>query len=147
MAAPKHPKYLKKTVQQVMADARREIKAPSRGWKGMCQSFCRSMYGVPAWAGSASAAWNLIPRQHKHVGGSPSQAPRGAVLYFVNKSGRGSGHAMLAAGIKTHNKAIGTDYMRNNRVDYCPRTIPNWGNLKYVGWSPWTPFGELNVSD
>ena len=140
------PKYLKKTVQQVMADARREIDTPSRNWKGMCQSFCRTMYGVPAWAPSASAAWAKIPRQHKHIGGTVSQAPRGAVLYFVNKSGKGAGHAMIAAGIKTRNKAISTDYMRQGKVDYVPRTIPNWGNLKYVGWSAWTPYGELKVS-
>jgi len=145
MAAPK-TKYLKKTVQEVMADARREIANPSRNWKGLCQGFVRTQYGVQAWAPSAAAAWAKIPRQHKHIGGTPSQAPRGACLYYVNKSGKGFGHVMIAAGIKTRNKAIGTDYQRQGKPDYCPRTIPNWGNLKYVGWSAWTPEGELHVS-
>lgn len=136
-------KYLKKTVQQVMTDARAEIKNPSKSWKGLCQSFCRTMYGVPAWASSASAAWDKIPAQHRHTHGGPEAAPRGALLYF--KGGK-YGHVMIAAGVRTKNKAIGTDYQRTGKVDYCPRRIPNWGNLKYVGWSAWTPYGELKVS-
>jgi hypothetical protein len=145
-AAPK-TKYLKKSVSEVMADARGEIKHPSRNWKGLCLRFCREQYGVPAFAPSATAAWNMIPRQHKHYGPA-SQAPRGAMLYFVDRDGTGYGHVILAAGIVTHNKAIGIDYVRQGKVDFCPRTIPNWlGGLKYVGWSLWTPFGELRADD
>jgi hypothetical protein len=134
--------YLHKTVAEVMADARAQVAHPTQNWRGRCQSFCRTMYGVRAWSGSAIGAWNKIPRQHKHVGGRPSDAPRGALLYF---RGGTYGHVMIAAGVKTHNKAIGTDYVETGHVDFCPRTIPNWGNLTYVGWSAWTPFGELRV--
>ena len=136
------PKYLKRTVAEVMAFSRGQIVHPTRSWRGMCQSHCRSAYGVPAWAPSAISAWNKIPRQHKHVGGSPSQAPRGALLYY---SGGQFGHVAIAAGIKTHDKCLSNDYVRQGKIDYAPRTFPRWG-LKYLGWSAWTPYGELNVS-
>jgi hypothetical protein len=151
MAAPK-VKYLKKTVQQVMEDAREQIHHPTGPkpggrWDGRCQQFCRTMYGIPAWGGTAAICWSKIPPQFRHTHGGPSSAPRGALLYFVNRSGRGAGHVMIAAGVRTHNKAIGTDYQRQGKVDFCPRGIPNWGNLKYVGWSAYTPFGFLRVDD
>jgi hypothetical protein len=137
--------YLHKTVAQVMEDAREQIAHPTGPkpggmWTGRCQQFCRTMYGVPAWSGTAIGAWNRIPRQHKHYT-APGTAPRGALLYFAGGS---TGHVMIAAGVTTHNKAISTDYMETGHVDYCPRTIPRWG-LRYVGWSAWTPFGELRV--
>jgi hypothetical protein len=133
--------YLDRTVSEVMAFARDEINHPDRDYSGLCQSFCRTAYDVDAWAASAVAAWNRIPRQHKHIGGKPGQAPRGALLYF---SGGKYGHVMIAAGIKSHDKAISNDYMRQGRIDYCPRDLPRWG-LTYLGWSSWTPFGELRL--
>jgi len=70
-------KFLDRTVQEVIAFAKEEMRDPSQSWKGLCQSFCRNAYDVPAWAPSAIAAWGKIPRNQKHVGGKPSQAPRG----------------------------------------------------------------------
>jgi hypothetical protein len=51
----------------------------------------------------------------------------------------------IAAGIKTHDKCLSNDYVRQGKIDYAPRTFQRWG-LKYLGWSAWTPYGELNVS-
>jgi hypothetical protein len=107
----------------------------------LCQSFCRQAYGVPAWAPSAISAWGKIPRNQKHVGGRPSAAPRGALLYYaIGKYG----HVTIAAGIKTSDKCISNDYVARGDIDYAPRTLPRWG-ARYLGWSNWTPFGELRV--
>lgn len=133
--------WLDRDVDEVMKWARDQIKHPTQDWDHLCLSFCRQAYGVPAFAPSAIAAWGLIPRRQKHAGGKPSQAPRGAMLYFA---GGKYGHVMLAAGKKTNDKAISNDYMRKGKIDYCPRTIPRWG-LRYLGWSNWTPYGELKV--
>ena len=135
-------KYLDRTVQQVMAFGRNEITQPDREYKGLCQSFCRTAYDIPAWAPSAIAAWRRIPAEHKHRGGKPSDAPRGALLYYA---GGKYGHVAIAAGIKTRDKCLSNDYMRQGKIDYAPRDFKRWG-LQYLGWSAWTPFGSLKVT-
>lgn len=134
-------KYLDRTVADVMRFGRDEIVHPDRSYNGLCQSFCRTAYGVPAWAASAIGAWNRIPRDQKRVGGKPSEAPRGALLYYA---GGTYGHVAIAAGIKTRDKCLSNDYVRQGRIDYAPRTFDRWG-LRYLGYSNWTPFGELRL--
>lgn len=134
-------KYLDRDVKEVMTWARAQRKDPSRDWTMLCQSFCRQAYGVQAWAPSAISAWGKIPRAYKHVGGKPSQAPRGALLYYaIGKHG----HVAIAAGIKTHDKCLSNDYVERGQIDYAPRTFSRWG-ARYLGWSTWTPFGSLRV--
>ena len=135
-------KFIDRSVDEVMDWAKGQIKNPTQDWRGLCQSFCRQAYGLPVWAPSAISAWGKIPRKNKHVGGKPSDAPRGALLYFA---GGKYGHVMIAAGRKTRNKAISNDYIKNGEIDFCPRDIPRWGNLRYLGWSAWTPKGELRL--
>jgi len=130
---------MRHSVQEVMAWGHAQMHDPSQDWSGKCQSFCRQAYGVPAWSGSAIGAWGLIPRLAKYAGGTPSRAPRGAILYYA---GGTYGHAALAAGIHTHDKCQSTDYVEQGEIGYAPRDFPRWG-LRYVGYSFWTPFGEL----
>jgi hypothetical protein len=130
---------MRKSVQEVMAWGHDQMLHPSQDWSGKCQSFCRQAYGVPAWSDSAIHAWGLIPRAFKVQTTDPTKAPRGAVLYYA---GGNYGHAALAAGIKTHNQAQSTDYAAQGKVGYAPRTFPRWG-LRFLGYSFWTPFGEL----
>lgn len=134
-------KWLNRTVSDVMKFGRSQITNPTQSWNGLCQSFCRQAYGVPAWAPSAIAAWNKIPASQKHVGGKPSQAPRGALLYY---SGGKFGHVAIASGVKTHDKCLSNDYIRQGKIDYAPRTFPRWG-LTYLGYSSWTEYGSLKV--
>jgi hypothetical protein len=135
-------KYLKRDVNDVMEWARGQRRDPSHSWAMLCQSFCRQAYGVPAWAPSAISAWGRIPRNQKHVGGRPSAAPRGALLYYaIGKYG----HVAIAAGIKTNNKCLSNDYVERGEIDYAPRSFERWG-ARYLGWSNWTPYGELRVS-
>jgi len=129
-------KYLKRSVSEAIEWARRQIHHPSQSWYRLCQSFVRQAYGVPGWANSAIIAWNKIPNGKKHIGGSPSSAPRGAALYY---SGGQWGHVALAS--RTH--ALSNDYKRRGKIDYVPRSLPAWGNFKYLGWSMWTPYGEM----
>lgn len=133
-------KKLDRTVQEVMAHSRRQIAHPDQDWKGMCQSHVRQAYGVPAWAPSAIAAWRRIPSEFKHRG-NPKDAPRGAALYY---EGGKYGHVAIAAGIKTNDKCLSNDYVRQGEIDYAPRDFKRWG-LKYLGWSNWTPYGILSV--
>lgn len=136
-------KYLDRTVDEVMAWSRSEIGKPSRDWRGMCQSHCRSAYGVPGWSPSAITAWGKIPKEHRNEGGKPEDAPRGAILYY---SGGEFGHAALAAGVQSSGKCLSNDYVRSGRIDYAPRDFARWGNLKFVGWSAWTPYGSLRLA-
>lgn len=133
--------FLKRDVQDVIDFAKKEMRTPSKSWKGLCQSFCRSAYGVPAWAPSAISAWGKIPRNQKHAGGKPENAPRGALLYYA---GGKYGHVAIAAGVKTKNTCFSNDYVETGKIDRAPRSFSRWG-LKYLGWSNWTPYGELKV--
>lgn len=134
-------KVLPRSVDEVIAWGRDQIKNPTQDWTGKCQSFCRQSYGVRAWAPSAITAWNKIPARHKHQGGKPSEAPRGALIYFA---GGQFGHVSLAIGKKTHDKCLSNDYVRHGQINVAPRDFPRWG-LRYVGWSLWTPFGSLDA--
>lgn len=132
-------KYLDRTVAEAMKAARHEITNPSKDWSGLCQSFVRDIvYDVPAWAPSAIAAAAKVPEREK-IKGNVFKMPRGAQLFFA---GGKYGHVMVAAGVKTHDKAIGNDYMRQGKIDYCPRNIPRWG-MKFLFGTFWTPYGEL----
>lgn len=134
-------KLLPRTVNDVIAWSRDQRDDPTQDWSGLCQSHCRQAYGVRAWAASAIIAWRLIPDAHKHKGGSPEDAPRGALLYY---EGGQYGHVAIATGIKTDDKCLSNDYVERGKIDYAPRSFARWG-LRYVGWSAWTPFGSLKV--
>lgn len=133
------PRFLDRDVDAVIRWGRQEIDHPDRSYRGLCQSFCRTAYGVPAWAPSAKAAWDRIPDAHKHRAGRPSAAPRGALIYF---SGGQYGHVAIAIGKRTHDKCLSNDYVRSGRIDIAPRDFHRWG-LHYLGYSFWTPYGEL----
>lgn len=133
--------FLDRTVAEVIAFAKSEMRDPSQDWDHLCQSFCRQAYGVDAWAPSAIAAWGEIPRRQKHIGGKVTAAPRAALLYYA---GGKWGHVAIAAGVVTHDTCFSNDYVENGAIDRAPRTFDRWG-LRYLGWSNWTPFGELRV--
>lgn len=120
--------------------SRGQITEPSQSWKGLCQSHCRTAYGLPAWAPSAIEAWNRIPEKHKHRTSNPNNAPRGALIYY---SGGQFGHVVIAIGVRTHDKCLSNDYVRPGRIDVAPRSFPRWG-IKCEGWSFWTPSGSLD---
>jgi hypothetical protein len=69
-------------------------------------------------------------------------APRGALLYY---SGGRYGHVAIATG-RTNLRCLSNDYVRQGKIDYAPRSFSRWG-LHYVGWSVWTPYGELRLED
>ena len=133
-------KYLDRSVADVIAWSKGQSAKPDRSWKGMCLSHCRTAYGVKPFAPSAIAAWRRIPAEFKHRG-SPKDAPRGAILYYA---GGKFGHAALAAGIKSSDKCLSNDYVRQGEIDFAPRTFDRWG-LQYLGWSNWTPEGLLDL--
>ena len=133
--------YLTRSVDEAIDFGWEQVKAPTQDWTGLCQSFCRQSYGVGAWAPSAISAWAKIPAKRKTVGGDPSDAPRGALLYY---SGGKYGHVALAIGKKTDWKCLSNDYQAKGRIGQAPRTFPRWG-IRYLGWSAWTPFGMMNV--
>jgi hypothetical protein len=96
---------------------------------------------VPAWAGSAIIAWRKIPKAQKKTGGKPSDAPRGALLYYdIGKWG----HVAIAIGKRTNASCLSNDYVRRGMIDACSREFPSWG-AKYLGWSAWTPYGSLRL--
>jgi hypothetical protein len=141
-------KWLPRSVDEVIAWSRNQKDHPTQSWEGMCQSHCRNAYGVPAWAPSAAQAWEKIPDSEKHKGGNPNDAPRGALLYYL---GGKFGHVALAIGKTTPNGktewCLSNDYSAKGKIGVAPRTFARWGNLKYVGWSNWTPSGSLKLDN
>lgn len=131
--------YLSRSVDDAIAFAERQAANPTQSWDGLCQSFCRQAYGVPAWASSAKQAWGKIPHDQKHSGGHPDDAPRGALIYFDSGT---YGHVALAIGKSTNDKCYSNDYVERGHIDKAPRDFPRWG-LHYVGWSYWTPSGSM----
>lgn len=121
--------------------SRRQIVDRTQSWKGLCQSHCRQAYGLDAWAPSAIAAWRATPKKYRHTGGRPEDAPRGALLYYDIGI---HGHVAIATGIKTHDKCLSNDYVRQGWIDYTPRHFKRWG-ARYLGWSEWTPKGVIKV--
>lgn len=132
---------LPRSVDDVISWSRNQIDHPTQSWKGLCQSHCRQAYGVAAWAPSAIDAWNSIPDGHKHHGGHVGDVPRGGLLYY---SGGQYGHVALAVGRNSNVNCLSNDYVRSGMIDVAPRDFPRW-NLKYLGWSTYTPFGHLNL--
>lgn len=139
----KRVKVLPRTVDEVIAWGRSQIKSPTQSWFYLCQSFCRQAYGVRAWSGTALGAWERTPDKYRHPGGKPSDAPRGALLYYA---GGKAGHVAIAIGKKTSDKCLSNDYLRKGKIDVAPRTFPRW-RLRYVGWSNWTPEGVLKLDE
>jgi hypothetical protein len=133
-------KYLDRTVDEVIEWSSNQITNPTQNWYNLCQSHCRQAYGVPAWAGSAWEAWNKIPASEKTATSRPEKAPRGSLIYY---KGGSYGHVTIAIGKTTDDKCLSNDYKRRGMIDKCStRDLPNWG-LQVVGWSFWTPYGEL----
>jgi hypothetical protein len=134
-------KYLPRNVNEVITWSRNQVKDPTQDWTGLCQSHCRQAYGVGPWAASAIIAWRAIPAAQKTVGGTPSDAPRGSLLYYDIGQ---FGHVAIAIGKRTHGSCLSNDYVRRGMIDACSREFPRWG-VKYLGWSAWTPFGSLRL--
>jgi len=130
-----------RSIQQAEDWAHAQIATPTQSWAGLCQSFVRNSYGVPAWAASAYDAWLKIPNDHKHIG-SVDEAPRGAAIYFKrNHAGQERpGHVVLA----TKTRCLSNDIYRHGGIDVAPRLVfENTWNMKYLGWSLWTPYGTI----
>ena len=107
------------------------------GWKCRCQSSARQAYGVPAFAASATAAFERIPKHLRHKGDDPAEAPPGAILYY---HGGKYGHAAIAG--KRSHVAWSTDYQKTGHIGLAPRTFDRW-NLEFVGFALGTPFNQL----
>lgn len=133
--------YLTRSVDEAIEWGWGQAKDPSRDWTGLCQSFCRQSYNVPAWAASAIIAWRKIPKSKKVIGGKPEDAPRGALLYY---EGGKFGHVALAIGKKTNRSCLSNDYIERGKIGRAPRGFPRWG-IRYVGYSLWTPFGSMKI--
>jgi hypothetical protein len=140
-------KYLKRSVDDVIAWSSAQIDNPTQDWYNRCQSHCRQAYGVGVWGydpvtGSSSAwgAWKQIPGNKKTESSKVENAPRGALIYY---KGGDYGHVTISIGKSTTDKCLSNDYKRRGMIDKCStRDLPRWG-LTVVGWSFWTPEGEL----
>ena len=125
---------MRKSLDEAMEYARNQIHHPTQGWKCLCQSFSRNTWGLPAYAPSAKVAWLTQPKTFKHRVSWKSKEqiakiPRGAIIYSTAGT---YGHAYIA----TKNQCISTDYKRTGYVDYAPRDMSKWANVRMgiVGW-------------
>jgi hypothetical protein len=135
--------YLKRSVDEIIDWSESQITNPTQNWQGLCQSHVRQSMGIAAWASSAINAWHSIPKGERTDTKDPFSAPRGSAIYY---SGGSYGHVVLAIGKSTNDKCLSNDYVRNGWIDKAPRDFPRWG-LTCVGWSYWTPFGEVKPDE
>lgn len=120
---------------------RAQITTPTQSWKGLCQSSVRQAYDLPAWATSAKQACEKTPKKYLHK--TPlAKAPRGSIGYYRIGT---NWHAVVMTGIRTHDKCLSVDYMRQGKIDYTPRDFARWGRPEFVGWSDWTPYGRIKL--
>lgn len=125
-----------RSIGSALAFARNEWQHGDPVWKGRCQSFVRTCYGIGPWAPSALNAWSIIPDSEKHETDF-DQIPRGAAIYFDFAP---FGHAMIAGS----KHAFSNDYKRRGHIDPAPRDLSRWNGKKhYLGWSLWTPQGTI----
>lgn len=130
-----------RSVDDAIAWGRSQIDQPTQQWACLCQSFVRQCYGVPAWAPSAYDAWLKIPLNQRGTG-HISAAPRGALIYFKrNHEGQERpGHVVIA----TKTQCLSNDIYRHGMIDVSSRdAFEHAWNMKYLGWSLWTPFGVM----
>ena len=130
-----------RTVDEAIEWGQGQIDNPTQSWKGLCQSFVRSAMHAPAWSTTAYDAWLRIPEKHRNTG-PIEEAPRGAAIYFKRNhvGAERPGHVVLA----TKTGCMSNDILRPGMIDRAPRDIfiKKW-NMVYLGWSTWTPFGEM----
>ena len=130
-----------RSVDEAIAYGQSQIDAPTQSWSGLCQSFVRHAYGVPAWGLTAYDAWLRIPEGHRHAG-PIGDAPRGSAIYFKRNhvGAERPGHVVLA----TRTGCMSNDITRPGMIDRSSRDVfaARW-NMVYLGWSLWTPWGDM----
>ena len=129
-----------RTVVDAIRAGRAEIPRRTQSWRGLCLMFVRTRYGWTAGIHDARTYASKVPRKYRHYG-RVEDAPRGALLlYDIGEHG----HIAIATGIKTNDKCLSNDYMRQGEIDYAPRRLPRWG-ARYMFWTEWTPAGLIKV--
>lgn len=130
---------MRQRVSDVLKWCQQETRHPSRNWQGLCQSFSRTAWQLPAFGRSAKIAFHAIPAAHRHRS-KPEAVPAGAICYD-DQLGR-YGHAWISAG---HGLGYSTDYLRRGHIDLVPLGLPHWrGNrVGFVDWVDATPYGRL----
>lgn len=128
---------MRHNVADVLAYAQHETEHSSRDWRGLCQQFARTAWGLPPFGSSARIAWGRIPEKHRHY--TPvADVPAGAICYDPRLGTYG--HAWIAAG---HGKGYTTDYRRRGHIDLAPLNLPAWTHDTRVHWVDATPYGPL----
>lgn len=115
-----------RTVEQVMAAARRQVDDPSRDWTNLCLAFVRTVWGIePTGIPHANAAWERSEKRHGDM-----RPAKGSPVYW--RVGR-YGHVALSAG---GGAVFTTDFKRTGKVDVVPiGDITRGWNADYRGWT------------
>jgi hypothetical protein len=126
-----------RTTDEALAFARIQHESGSLAWKGLCQKFSRTAYGVGPLFSSAWANWLGTDPEDKHPGTNPDDAPVGSLLHFKGGS-KGFGHIMPAARDFSSGRtaAWSNDFVVPGRIDKVHRDAPvrAWGQT-YVGYT------------
>jgi hypothetical protein len=82
LAQPTSPR----TWQQAVGWAAGQSVHRDKDWTGRCQEFCHDCYGIGGGFASALAQWHGLDDSDRHVGGSPKDAPLGAMLFSQGRN-------------------------------------------------------------
>lgn len=108
--------------------ARRQISERDRNWKGLCQMFVRSAFGVGGGFGSAITQWNGAKK--KHPTKSTDKIPLFVPIFW---RGGKYGHVALYIG---NGRCISTDAKRSGWPDIVTvnSITRSWG-YEFLGWT------------
>ena len=118
-----------KNVEKALAWMKSESKNPSKSWKCLCQSSCRTAYGMPAFGSSAKQAWSNVPNKYKTKITNYqdnewwASVPSGAILYSTAGT---YGHAWMCQ--DAGESAWSVDYKRSGKIDEVPIKIKGWSS-------------------
>lgn len=131
---------MRDNVREALEWARGQIDHPSQSWQGLCQSFSRQTWGLPAFGTSARNAWHAIPDKYRHGPSRPEDIPAGAICYIPDLGTYG--HAFIMG----HKHSMSNDVRRRGRIDYAPKAFP-WAHGAAIRWADGTPYGDLPLYD
>lgn len=89
-------------------------------WRNLCLKWVRTMLGLPARYPSAIAAWEAVPREHRHPGPPPPGKPG-----FYRGPAGSAGHVVLGI-----DGALDAGLVANVEAAAVARKILNPGGLK-----------------
>lgn len=137
----------RRSAGQAVAWGRSQHRDRGTEWRGLCLSFVRQAWGLPAVYGSAKEAWRHARKKHPW-NGDVDEIPYGAAVFSDRPGGSVWGHVFLAGGTTKTGRRIfwSNDISMSGGIN--PVTIDaferRWGH-QILGWTEDLNGYDLNL--